>query len=61
MKAVLTRHGGGEARAVLHEALAQLVPADVGRPDQHDGPLVGRAGVVQAHLLVRQDLFLLVF
>jgi len=50
------RDGGGEPLRVLHQHLPQLLASYVGGPDEDDGSLVVSTWVVQAHLLVRQDL-----
>lgn len=57
---VLTWNSSGESLTVLHQPLAQFMTADVGWPDEHDGPLVGRSRVVQSNLLVGQDLLTII-
>ena len=55
-RGTLTWDGGREALRVLHEHLAQLLAADVGRSDEDDGPLVIGPRVVEPHLLVGRHL-----
>lgn len=53
---LLTWHCSRETLGVGHQALAQLVPANVGWADKDNGALVSGAGVVERDLLVGEYL-----